>query len=117
MQYAFVLYGREADDETPSRLSEAVSLEWQAFFERPEVAQALVARVPLLPSDEARTVRVRSGDPLVTDGPFAETKEQLGGVLILDLPDLDAAIEVASRVPCAEGGSVEIRPVLEPPAS
>jgi hypothetical protein len=60
---------------------------------------------------------VRDGKLSATDGPFAETKEQLGGVLILDLPDLDAAIEVASRVPCAEGGSVEIRPVLEPHAS
>lgn len=115
MQYAFVLYGREAENETPARLTDAERLQWQAFFQDPEVADAVRFRAPLLPSDRAHTVRVREGDAIVTDGPFAETKEQLGGVLVLELQDLDRAIAIAERIPCAEGGSVEIRPVLQPP--
>jgi hypothetical protein len=56
---------------------------------------------------------VRDGQRLVTDGPFAETKEQIGGVFITTLPDLDAAIDMASRIPSAEYGTVEIRPLVE----
>ena len=62
----------------------------------------------------AKTVRSDDGTTIVTDGPFPETKEVLGGVFVVDLPDLDQAIELASRVPLAESGSVEIRPLLEP---
>ena len=62
----------------------------------------------------AKTVRSDNGEPIVTDGPFPETKEVVGGVFVVDLPDLDQAIELASRVPLAESGSVEIRPLLEP---
>jgi hypothetical protein len=75
---------------------------------------------PLLPVATATTVRVRGGRTLVTAGPFAETTEQLGGYFVLDLPDLDAAIAVASRLPPVKKGTVEIRPVLDldglPPA-
>src|SRR4051812_27117625 len=67
---------------------------------------------PLQPVATAHTVRVRNGRPLVTAGPFAETVEQLGGFFMLDLPDLDAAIAVASRLPPVTKGTVEIRPVL-----
>jgi hypothetical protein len=62
---------------------------------------------------QTKTVRVRNGDVLVTDGPHAETKEQIGGYFVVDLPDLDEAIEVASRIPVVEKGSVEIRPLVE----
>jgi hypothetical protein len=62
---------------------------------------------------KAKTVRVRDGQVLVTDGPYAETKEQVGGYLLVDLANLDEAIELASRVPVAEKGSVEIRPLVE----
>ncbi len=65
----------------------------------------------------ATTVRVRSGKRHVEDGPFADTKEQLGGYFVIEAEDLDAAIEWAAKSPAAEYGSVEIRPVLPPPAS
>jgi hypothetical protein len=62
----------------------------------------------------ARVVRVRNGERLVTDGPFAETKEILGGVFLLDLPDLDEAIRLAAMIPAAEDtGAIEIRPILQ----
>jgi hypothetical protein len=74
-----------------------------------------LAAAPLQPVATATSVRVREGKRLVTDGPFAETREQLGGFFLIDAPDLDAAIGVAARVPAARKGTVEIRPVLEIP--
>ena len=68
---------------------------------------------PLHPVSTATTVRVRNGKPLVTDGPFAETREQLGGYFLIDAKDLDEAIAVAARIPAARVGTVEIRPVME----
>jgi len=68
---------------------------------------------PLHPSSSATCVRVRDGKPLVTDGPFAETREQLGGYMIIDVPDLDEAIAVAARIPLAKTSAVEVRPVRE----
>jgi hypothetical protein len=62
---------------------------------------------------KAKTVRVRDGEALVTDGPYVETKEQIGGYFLVELADLDQAIELASRVPVVEKGSVEIRPLIE----
>ena len=70
---------------------------------------------PLHPVASATSVRVRDGKRLVTDGPFAETREQLGGFYMIDVKDLDEAIAIASRVPPAKKGTVEIRPVLEIP--
>jgi hypothetical protein len=68
---------------------------------------------PLLPTATATSVRVRDGKRLVTDGPFAETREQLGGFFLVDAADLDKAIEIAGRIPGARLGTVEVRPVLE----
>jgi len=68
---------------------------------------------PLHPVATATTVRIRDGQRLVTDGPFAETREQLGGFYLIDVPDLNAAISIAARHPGARLGTVEIRPVLE----
>ena len=61
----------------------------------------------------ATTVRVRQGERLVTDGPFAETKEQLGGYFLVDVDDLDTAIELAAKIPGARRGSIEVRPIIE----
>lgn len=72
-----------------------------------------LATAPLHLTESATSVRVRGGKPLVTDGPFAETREQLGGYFLVDAPDLDAAITIAARIPGARVGTVEIRPVLE----
>jgi hypothetical protein len=71
------------------------------------------AGAALMPSNTATTVRVRNGKTLTTDGPFAETKEQLGGYFMLHCDDLDEAIEIAAKIPGARHGSIEIRPVLE----
>lgn len=68
---------------------------------------------PLQPTSTATSVRVREGKRLVTDGPFAETREQLGGYYLVDAVDLDAAIDIAGRIPGARKGTVEIRPVME----
>jgi hypothetical protein len=68
---------------------------------------------PLFPSSAATSIRVRDGKPLVTDGPFAETREQLGGYMIVDVKDLDEAISIAARVPLARTSTVEVRPVRE----
>jgi hypothetical protein len=68
---------------------------------------------PLQPVATATSVRIRNGKRLVTDGPFAETREQLGGYFLIEAPDLDAAIGIAARIPGARKGTVEIRPVLE----
>ena len=70
---------------------------------------------PLLPTSMATSVRVRDGKRLVTDGPFAETREQLGGYFLIDAKDLDEAIGIAARIPVARLGTIEIRPVLEIP--
>lgn len=74
-----------------------------------------VAAAPLHPVATATSVRVRDGKSLVTDGPFAETREQLGGYFIVDVPDLDEAIAIASRLPSARLGTIEIRPIMEIP--
>jgi len=68
---------------------------------------------PLHPTSTATSVRVREGKRLVTDGPFAETREQLGGYYLIDAKDLDAAIAIAERIPGARFGTIEIRPVLQ----
>jgi hypothetical protein len=74
-----------------------------------------LAASPLYPTSTATSIRVRDRKPLVTDGPFAETREQLGGYYIIEAPDLDQAIAIAGRVPAAHWGTVEIRPVMEIP--
>ncbi len=70
---------------------------------------------PLQPVTTATSVRVREGKRLVTDGPFAETREQLGGYFLIDAKDLDAAINIAARIPAARKGTVEVRPVIDIP--
>ena len=89
------------------------------YVESTQVAQDLnasgqyVAANPLHPTSTATSVRVRDGKPLVTDGPFAETREHLGGYYLIDAKDLDEAISIAARHPGARVGTVEIRPVME----
>jgi hypothetical protein len=76
-------------------------------------AGQLVAAEALQPVGTARTVRVRDGRPLITDGPFAETKEQLAGFYLIDAKDLDEALAIAAKIPPARAGSIEVRPVRE----
>jgi hypothetical protein len=74
-----------------------------------------LATAPLHPTSTATSVRTRDGKPLVTDGPFAETREQLGGFFLVDAKNLDEAISIASKIPAGKWGTVEIRPVIEVP--
>ncbi|MBN4006927.1 MAG: YciI family protein [Nostoc sp. LPT] len=89
------------------------------YVESAQLAQQLnskgqyLATAPLHPVATATSVRVRDGKPLVTDGPFAETREQLGGFFLINAQDLDEAIAIAARIPSAHVGTVEIRPVIE----
>ena len=91
------------------------------FRDSTEVAHALqrkgqyLAASPLQPVATATSVQIRSGAKLVTDGPFAETREQLGGYFLIDAKNLDEAIEVAAQLPSARRGTVEIRPLVEIP--
>ncbi|AVH69317.1 YCII-related protein [Nostoc sp. 'Lobaria pulmonaria (5183) cyanobiont'] len=89
------------------------------YVESAQLAQQLnskgqyLATAPLHPVATATSVRLRDGKPLVTDGPFAETREQLGGFFLINAQDLDEAIAIAARIPGARVGTVEIRPVIE----
>ena len=85
---------------------------WIALFEEMGKADPNVQGRELATAAEAKVVRVVDGETIVTDGPFAETKEQLGGVFVTDLPDLDEAIRLAALVPAAEYGTLEIRPLV-----
>ena len=91
----------------------------KCYVESTSVAQDLEAKGqflganPLQPTSTATTVRVREGKRLVTDGPFAETREYLGGYFLINAPNLDEAIEIAGRIPGARFGTIEIRPVIE----
>jgi len=77
-----------------------------------DVAGQYVAAAPLQPTATATSVRVRGGKRVVTDGPFAETKEQLGGYFLIDASDRDEAIAIAARIPMAHRGTIEVRPVI-----
>ena len=75
--------------------------------------RAVRRRIPLQPTATATSVRVRQGKRFITDGPFAETREQLGGYFLIDAADLDEAVAIAARIPMARKGTVEVRPVVE----
>jgi hypothetical protein len=113
MKYAFTIYQDESlrESATPED-SVATSKAYMALSQEMQGAGVLVAGEGLYPTPTATTVRVRDGEPSVTDGPFAETKEALGGFFILDCKDLDEAIGWAEKIPGAQTGSVEIRPVM-----
>jgi hypothetical protein len=113
MKYMLQIYLSEASEEF-ERLSEdeqkAITGEYLAIGQ----AQGVTGGAQLQPPSTATTVRVDDGRTLTTDGPFVETKEVLGGYFLLEVDDLDRAIELASRVPAARmGGAVEVRPVVE----
>ncbi len=120
MRYMFLLYsGSDAGPAPDSPEAAAEMQHWFSYSESLFSSGAGLAGDPLHGTDTATTVRVRDGRRLVTDGPFAETKEVLGGYYIIEVPDLDTAIEWAEKIPLAPYGSVEIRPIMEmmaPPA-
>src|SRR6516225_3180841 len=111
MKYMLLVYlGENALDEAAREHCYAEST--QLCHDLNASGQFLAAS-PLHPVSTATSVRVREGKSLVTDGPFAETREQLGGYFLIDAKDLDEAISVATRIPGARKGTVEIRPIME----
>ena len=114
MQYALLIYSKPGAAEALSADErEANHREYMDIKKLP----AVVGGASLHPVETATTVRVQDGQTLVTDGPFADTKEVFGGFYLVEADDLDQATEIAARIPAARiGGSVEIRPVIPPPA-
>ena len=113
MKYMLLIYGDEkALDETERQ---------RCYGESAQLAQDLqvsgqyLAAAPLHPTATATSVRVRDGKPLVTDGPFAETREQLGGYFLIDANDREEAVAIAGRIPAARHGIVEVRSIIEIP--
>ncbi len=100
----------------PARV-EAYFAGWNAFIGALAQSGAMVSGNGLLPPDTATTLRIVDGTRQVVDGPYSDNREILGGYVILDVPDLDAALDWAARVPCVTAGSVEIRPILPPPGA
>ncbi|MGD2079231.1 MAG: YciI family protein [Chloroflexota bacterium] len=114
MRYLLLIYTKEQDEvEATSAEQEAVMEVYFAFSRQVREAGLMLSGEALQPTSTATTVRVRQGKTLTADGPFAETKEQLGGYYMLECPNLDEAIEWAAKIPGASRGSVEIRPLVE----
>jgi hypothetical protein len=113
MKYALTIYNEEAGwDDLSEEEQQAVTQAYGVVTQEMQEKGVMVAGEGLYPTQTATTVRVRDGEKNVTDGPFAETKEQLGGFYVLDVKNLDEAIEWASKIPGAQRGSIEIRPVM-----
>jgi hypothetical protein len=112
MRYMLLVYGCYRP-EPGTRESDERLAEIRAFAQHLVDDGVFLAADPLHTVDTATTVRVRDGEALVTDGPFAETAEQLGGYFVLDCTDLDQALKYAALCPMAREGSVEVRPILE----
>ena len=121
MKYAALLTSNADDiaawEKLPPEEAAALRAEevpkWEALFGELGPSGALGAGFELDSTSTAKTVRVRDGETIVTDGPFAETKEQIGGLMELEAEDLDAAIAIAARIPVVFRASVELRPVIE----
>jgi hypothetical protein len=114
MKYLCLIY---SDESQWAAMSEeqvnAVMGEYFAFTDEIKTSGHLLGGNSLLPTSSATTVRVRNGKMSATDGPFAETKEQLGGYYLIEAPDLNDAIRVAAKIPGARHGAVEVRPIEE----
>jgi len=113
VQYMILIYGNENEfaqlAQGPAK--ERMYAAFEQYSKDLGAAGVIRAGGELKPTSAATTVRVRNGKLVTTDGPFAETKEQLGGYYIIDVPDLDEAIKWAARCPVAQSGSIEVRPL------
>ena len=118
MKYALLIYSDQSswadlsDEEKAGQRANEMP-RWISAMEELGKADPGLTGYELDAGSTAKVVRVRDGESIVTDGPYAETKEIIGGLFVLDLPDLDEAIRLASLVPSAEYGSMEIRPIVE----
>jgi hypothetical protein len=114
MHYLLTIYADESgwDNATPEDAQRMMAA-YGALGEEMKAAGVILGGEGLQPSSTATTVKVRDGETITTDGPFAETREQLGGYYLLDCKDLDEAIRWAAKIPDASRGSVEVRPVMD----
>ncbi|HEY8173825.1 MAG TPA: YciI family protein [Dehalococcoidia bacterium] len=110
MKYAFLIYD---DEKSPLVGTPDLLKDYGVFTEEVMSKDLMRSAERLQRTDSATTVRVRDGKALTVDGPFAETKEQLGGFYILDCKDLDEALTYAAKIPSARNGSIEVRPIWE----
>ena len=114
MKYLLLIYGEESVDENMSEAEMGQLMEaYGRFGAEIEAAGVMLSSDRLHPVASASTVRVRDGKAMITDGPFAETKEALGGYYLIDVPDLDQANAWAAKIPSATYGSVEVRPIWD----
>jgi len=114
VKYLCLIYEDEKNwTKMPKEQSDAVMGEYFAFTENIKKSGQMLGGEALQPTQAATTVRVRGGKISTTDGPFAETKEQLGGYYLIDAKDLNDAIQVAAKIPSARFGSIEVRPLME----
>ncbi len=113
MQYLMMIYeNSEAEAKRPAALHQKIMGDYKAFTSEVESAGIRKGGNALHPGSTATTVRVRDGKVLTTDGPFTETKEELGGYYVLDCKDLDDAIQWAAKIPHAAECAIEIRPIM-----
>jgi hypothetical protein len=113
MQYMLMFYQPAAEfEQRDDASSQAYRASWVAYADAVRQSGVALGGHGLLPPMTGTTLRVRGDKRQVQDGPFADTKEQLGGYFVVDVPDLDAALEWAARAPCAASGGVEVRPVF-----
>src|ERR1700758_720980 len=110
MQYMLLIYDTEGRKLSPAEQGQLMN-EYMTFTQDIVKAGKFKAGDPLEPTTTATTVQVRNGKTVTTDGPFAETKEQLGGYYMVEAKDLDEAVSIAARIPTAKFGSIEVRPV------
>jgi hypothetical protein len=114
MQYLLMVYGNEqAMLSAPKEATGQILAAYGAYVEAMKKAGVLAGSNRLKPTNAASSVRVANGKTQVLDGPYAETREQLGGYFLIDVPDLDAAISWAARCPGAAHGTMEVRPIWE----
>jgi hypothetical protein len=114
MKYLLAIYADEAEwSELSQDDREAMYVEYARFAEDMGRRGMMIDGAELRPTAAATTVRVREGRTLVTDGPFAETKEQLGGYFVVECESIDDAIEAAGQMPTARHGCIEVRPLVE----
>jgi hypothetical protein len=109
MQFLALIYSTEGADDVDW---ETLIQQYNEFGEKAGAAGVIVTGDALQPVSTATSVQLRNGKKIVTDGPFAETKEQLGGYYLLDCKDLDEAVEWAAQIPSARYGTIEVRPVV-----
>jgi hypothetical protein len=116
MRYLLLIYTAETDEQPPDDVAAASHAAYGAFTADIKARGLFQAGEALTPTSTATTVRVVDGETVTTDGPFAETKEALGGFYLIEARDLDEAIETAAKIPAAAEGSIEVRPIWELPA-